>query len=275
MRCALPQNARAFGSTTTSSTKFSSGPRPAAITTRAANSNSEIDVTSRRDCLLELSSLAVGLAAWGLAPAAATAGPPPQVPMVGTYLPPAGVDDLVLFVPDSKKTPAIRAGTVNPDSPYRFALPPKFREGKVANILSGNYCQPRCDEPWTEVIFESSTEGRIAVIVSPLVKLTRQKDARIEDVGTPQGILNSLGSYITGTYIEEDDVVSATSKQQEDGRTYYYYELNAPYGTLGPHSYSACTTKGDIALLFIASANEKQWANSKDALRKAAETFRA
>jgi hypothetical protein len=62
---------------------------------------------------------------------------------------------------------------------------------------------------------------------------------------------------------------------QEDGRTYYYYELNAPYGTLGPRSYSACTTKGDLALLFIASATEKQWANSKESLIKAAETFRA
>jgi hypothetical protein len=48
-----------------------------------------------------------------------------------------------MFVPDPKKTPALRAGTVNPASPYRFALPPKFREGKVANILSGNYCQVR------------------------------------------------------------------------------------------------------------------------------------
>lgn len=224
---------------------------------------------------MELSSLAVGLAAWSLAPAAATAGQQPQAPEVRTYLPPAGVDDLVLFVPDPKKTPALRAGTVNPDSPYRFALPPKFREGKVANILSGNYCQPRCDEPWTEVVFESPTDGRIAVIVSPLVKLTRQKDARIEDIGSPEGILNSLGSYITGTYIEEEDVVSTSSKQQEDGRTYYYFELNAPYGTLGPHSFSACTTKGDVALLFIASASEKQWANSKDSLMKAAQTFRA
>jgi hypothetical protein len=73
----------------------------------------------------------------------APAGQQPQAPQVSTYLPPAGVDDLVLFVPDPKKTPALRAGTVNPASPYRFALPPKFREGKVANILSGNYCQVR------------------------------------------------------------------------------------------------------------------------------------
>jgi hypothetical protein len=52
---------------------------------------------------------------------------PIQAPEVGQYLPPAGIDDLVLFVPDAKKTPAIRAGTVDPSSPYRFALPPSFR----------------------------------------------------------------------------------------------------------------------------------------------------
>jgi hypothetical protein len=40
------------------------------------------------------------------------------------------------------------------------------------------------------VVFESATDGRIAVIVSPLVKLTRQKDARIEEIGSPEGILN-------------------------------------------------------------------------------------
>lgn len=46
------------------------------------------------------------------------------------------------------------------------------------------------------------------------VKLTRQKNAAIEDIGTPEGILNSLGSYITGTYLDEEDVVSATAKKQ-------------------------------------------------------------
>lgn len=322
--------------------------------------------SSRRDILSQL-SIALSLQLAGQA----TAGTQPQVPEVGTYLPPAGVDDLVLFVPDARKTPALRAGTVNPSSPYQFALPPSFRcvwvcqafklldtscilaqpsflqaprgfvrrmlhttytpgtfpaqhgssvvavsakcvsfitvvisycvvhllavvrrEGKVANILSGkqasygqaggpvahatpfsywqawvllaaggpccsktaswhpdtcswahlahshptaappamaedsaiadcppayfesstppalhvaihsqpsphthcavsgNYCQPRCDEPWTEVLFESSSDGKIFVIVSPLVKLTRVKGAAIDEVGSPEGILN-------------------------------------------------------------------------------------
>jgi hypothetical protein len=78
-----------------------------------------------------------------------------------------------------------------------------------------------------------------------------------------------------GTYLDDEDVVSMDSKQQDDGRTYYYYELNASYGTNGPHTYSAVTTKGDLALLFVAAANDKQWASSKDRLMKAAESFRA
>jgi hypothetical protein len=92
---------------------------------------------------------------------------------VGSYLPSAGVEDFVLFVPDKSKTPAIRAGTVDPQKPYRFALPPSWSERKVANIASGNYCQPRCAEPWTEVIFADDTEGKAQVHQSRDFSYTR------------------------------------------------------------------------------------------------------
>jgi hypothetical protein len=62
--------------------------------------------------------------------------------------------------------------------------------GSPTHPLTGNYCQPRCDEPWTEVLFESSQEGKIFVLVSPLIKLTRVKGAAIDEIGTPEGILN-------------------------------------------------------------------------------------
>lgn len=86
----------------------------------------------RRDMLLKLSSATAaaflsGLSSPNVSPAAAAAQP--QVPEVGTYLPPAGIDDLVLFQPDARKTPALRAGTVDPSSPYKFAMPPSFRCG--------------------------------------------------------------------------------------------------------------------------------------------------
>jgi hypothetical protein len=34
--------------------------------------------------------------------------------------------------------------------------------------------------------------------------------------------------------------------------------INSQYATNGPHNVSAATTKGDLALVFIASANDKQ-----------------
>ena len=36
------------------------------------------------------------------------------------------------------------------------------------------------------------------------------------------------------------------------------HRIDSPYATNGPHSVSAATTKGDLALVFIAAANEKQ-----------------
>ena len=54
---------------------------------------------------------------------------------------------------------------------------------------------------------QDPAEGRVQVLVSPLQRLTNQAQAPIEDVGTPEGILTSLGSYITGTYLDEDDVI--------------------------------------------------------------------
>lgn len=87
---------------------------------------------------------------------------------------------------------------MTPGEPYRFAMPPTWREAKVANILSGNYCQPRCAEPWIEVIFENEAEGKAQVVVSPLVRLTNRKGVKIEEIGPPAGIITSLGPFITG-----------------------------------------------------------------------------
>jgi hypothetical protein len=36
-------------------------------------------------------------------------------------------------------------------------------------------------------------------------------------------------------------------------------QINASYGTNGQHTLSCCTTKGDLALLFILGASDKQW----------------
>jgi hypothetical protein len=39
------------------------------------------------------------------------------------------------------------------------------------------------------------------VVVAPLVRLTNKAAAKIEDIGPPEGILTSLGAFITGAHV--------------------------------------------------------------------------
>jgi hypothetical protein len=232
----------------------------------------QLPVLGRREALLGLAAATFGLTTGTPASLDALAKDTAEV---GSYLPKAdGIEGFSLFVPDRSKTPALRAGTVDRENPYRLALPSSWREKQVANIQSGNYCQPRCAEPWTEVIFENPAEGKVQVIVSPLVRLTNASDPPLEDVGTPEGLLNSLGSYITGTYLDEEDVRSI-EKKKYDGRSYYQYEAYATYGTLGPHTLTSVTVKGDLLMMLAISANDKQWAKGEKKLRQMLDTFRA
>jgi len=48
------------------------------------------------------------------------------------------------------------------------------------------------------VIFENEGEGKVQIILAPLVRLTNRKGVTIEDVGPPSGIITSLGPFITG-----------------------------------------------------------------------------
>lgn len=78
-----------------------------------------VDVSRR--ALLALAAVVAGSPGAGAASAAAGKE-------VGNYLPPAGVDDFVRYVPGPRATPAIRAGTVKPDRPYTFILPASWSE---------------------------------------------------------------------------------------------------------------------------------------------------
>lgn len=115
----------------------------------------------------------------------------------------------------------------------------------------------------------------VQVLVSPLVRLTNQKGAKIEDIGGPEQFISSIGPYITGTYLDNDDIVSTQVAKMEDGLTYYIYDVYATYGLNGPHSLTSCTVKGDLALLFSVSANDKQYIKSKKKIAAMVESFRA
>ena len=193
---------------------------------------------------------------------------------VANYLEAAkGVEGFYEFVPNDRETPAIRAGTIGK---YRFAMPGTWIRRTVANILSGNYCQPRCDEPWTEVLFQGPKEGSLQVIVSPLNKLSRRslsEGESIDAVGTLDGIINALGPNITGNTIEEEEVTKAEAKQI-DGVTYYWYTLDTPYAKTGQHQVASIAAKENAVFVLAVSATDKQWAQNSKKLKTIQESFR-
>lgn len=194
----------------------------------------------------------------------------------GDFCPSAATDGFVVYSPDTRSTPAIRAGVIqaNP-SFYSFDLPPTWKEGTILNILSGNFCMPRCDEPWYEALWESEEEGTATVVVSPLYRLVSKSSATLSDLGPPEQVIERVGPFVTGNYLDsvEDDVRSTAVTKHEDGRTYYEYEVVAPYAKNGTRQLAAFTVKGDLAYLWVLAANDRQWSKSEKTLRHMLKSF--
>ncbi|OAY40152.1 psbP domain-containing protein 6, chloroplastic isoform X1 [Manihot esculenta] len=189
---------------------------------------------------------------------------------VGSYLPPSSSDpSFVLFKATPKDTPALRAGNVQP---YQFILPPTWKQTRVANILSGNYCQPKCAEPWVEVKFEDEKQGKVQVVASPLIRLTNKPNASIEEIGSPEKLIASLGPFVTGNSYDPDELLE-TSIEKLGDQTYYKYVLETPYALTGTHNLAKATAKGSTVVLFVASANDKQWQTSEKTLKAILDSF--
>uniref|UniRef100_A0A7S0N208 PsbP C-terminal domain-containing protein n=1 Tax=Pyramimonas obovata TaxID=1411642 RepID=A0A7S0N208_9CHLO len=189
--------------------------------------------------------------------------------MVANYLPETA-DGFFKYVVKGDRTPALRAEALEP---YSFVLPGDFKELPVANAISGNYCQPRCDEPTTEVKFGSPSAGNVQIIIAPTTKLTRLQSPTIDQIGDLDGVINSIGPYITGDFIDPEDVTSSR-EINDNGRKYFVYELNTPYALTGTHNLASVTTSKNELVLMVVSTNDKQWNKSSDQLIRVVESFR-
>ncbi|XP_047055732.1 psbP domain-containing protein 6, chloroplastic [Lolium rigidum] len=188
----------------------------------------------------------------------------------GKYLPPApSSPGFVFFKATTKDTPALRAGNVEP---YEFILPPTWKQLRVANILSGNYCQPKCAEPWVEVKFEDDKQGKVQVVASPLIRLTNRPNATIEDIGSPEKLISSLGPFVTGNTLEPEEIIE-TNVEKIGDLTYYSYVLETPLALTGSHNLAKATAKGNTVVLFVASASDKQWQSSQKVLKAMVDSF--
>ncbi|KAM1582695.1 hypothetical protein ACFX10_030398 [Malus domestica] len=156
--------------------------------------------------------------------------------------------------------------------PYQFIIPPTWKQMRVANILSGNYCQPKCAEPWVEVKFEDEKQGKLQVVASPLIRLTNKPNATIEDIGNPEKVIASLGPFVTGNTYDPDELLETTVEKRGD-LTYYKYALETPFALTGSHNLAVATAKGNTVVLFVVSASEKQWQASQKTLKAMLDSF--
>uniref|UniRef100_A0A2N9GQM1 PsbP C-terminal domain-containing protein n=1 Tax=Fagus sylvatica TaxID=28930 RepID=A0A2N9GQM1_FAGSY len=181
--------------------------------------NQVVSVTLRREVILKGLATAVALPLLVLKEAPPSSAKEVEV---GSYLPTSPSDpSFVLFKASPRDTPALRAGNVQP---YQFILPPTWKQLRIANILSGNYCQPKCAEPWVEVKFEDEKQGKVQVVASPLIRLTNKPNSSIEEIGSPEKLIASLGPFVTGNTYDPDELLEMSVEKRGD-QTVQFFSL--------------------------------------------------
>lgn len=67
-----------------------------------------------------------------------------------------------------------------------------------------------------EVKFEDDRQGKVQVVASPLVRLTNKPNASIEEIGSPEKLIASLGPFVTGNTYDPDELLEASVEKLGD-----------------------------------------------------------
>ncbi|CAN1175951.1 PsbP domain-containing protein 4, chloroplastic, partial [Linum perenne] len=148
----------------------------------------------------------------------------------------------------------------SPIIPYAFSVPQEWEEVPVSIAdLGGTEIDLR---------FANSKEGRAFVIVAPVLRFADNlgDNVRIEQIGTPEKVINAFGPEVVGENVEGK--VQSMSVEEHDGRTYYQFELEPP------HVLITATAAGNRLYLFNVTANSLQWKRHFQDLKKIADSFR-
>jgi len=247
--------------------------------------------TSRRFVLqeaLRLSSLAATLAsglggsnlpaAW--ADVAADSGVQIGIP-VGKYLPPSPTNPgRFRFTPAKDSTPSIRGRVLKPYS-YVLDLPAEWKAITVGVIQTGDFCQPKCDEPWTEVKFEGKDAGKVKVMMVPTFRLTNTEKPKLEQIGDVDEVIQKIGPFVTGDYYDPEDMPTESKVIKEGDISYYEYVIESPGAVNGPHNVAVVAsipgpTDRDRyhAIMVVGSATDKDWSSKANELLDVARSFR-
>lgn len=76
-----------------------------------------------------------------------------------------------------------------------------------------------------EVKFEDEKQGKVQVVASPLIRLTNKPNATIEDIGTPDKVIASLGPFVTGSTYDPDELIETSVEKRGDQTVHIYFQL--------------------------------------------------
>ncbi|KAG9457259.1 hypothetical protein H6P81_001767 [Aristolochia fimbriata] len=147
----------------------------------------------------------------------------------------------------------------SPIIPYKFKVPQGWEEVPVSIAdLGGTEIDLR---------FGNSKEGRLFVIVAPVLRFADLgDDAKIEEIGPPEKVINAFGPEVIGESVEGK--VLSMEVAEHSGRTYYQFELEPP------HCLITATAAGNRLYLFSVTANGLQWKRHYKNLKQIADSFR-
>lgn len=64
--------------------------------------------------------------------------------------------------------------------------------------------------------FEDEKQGKVQVVASPLIRLTNKPNATIEDIGSPEKVIASLGPFVTGNTYDSDELLETSIEKIGD-----------------------------------------------------------
>ncbi|KAF3783916.1 PsbP domain-containing protein 4 [Nymphaea thermarum] len=147
----------------------------------------------------------------------------------------------------------------SPIIPYTFSVPPNWEEVPVSIAdLGGTEIDLR---------FANPQEGRLFVVVAPVLRFADLgEDAKIEDIGPPEKVINAFGPEITGENVEGKVLSMAVTEHV--GRKYYHYELEPP------HVLISATAAGNRLYMFGITGSGLQWKRHYKDLKEISSSFR-
>lgn len=72
--------------------------------------------------------------------------------------------------------------------------------------------------------FEDEKQGKVQVVASPLIRLTNKPNATLEDIGSPEKVIGSLGPFVTGNTLDLDEELLETSIEKIGDQTVSTYK---------------------------------------------------